>query len=180
MKKVVSFLYLFSVMSLATVSVGCGGGGGGGSGESASAAKTILRVSPAKIDTGDRTLVTSRISDIHKDGIILKFLFPEGLEYVTESSELTVGGKEVDTGPAFNGLTDDGVYLVFFLSKELFGKNAEGVLTFELEANAEVIGGEIAVDADVDDKLIDNETEFDVENPQFEAEDGTSVEVRSS
>lgn len=156
----------------------CGGGGGGG-GDFIGAAIVSVRVSPGKIDTGDRTQVTIELSQVHENGITLKVVFPAGLEYVGDSALLIADGDEYPIDPAFNILADSDIYLVFYLSQAYFGEDgeADGNLTFELEATDVIKSGSIEVDADVDDPNIDNAQEFDVENPEFLGEDSADIEV---
>ena len=176
-KKVVSIFICTALISLSFFISACGGGGGDG--EQTGAAKVFIEVNPSLIDTGDRTLVKTRIESLHKDGILLKFFYPEGLDYVLDSATLEINGKEVSVFPAFNGLDERGIYLVFFLGEEEFGSKTQGILRFELEASDSVNDGEVSVDADVDDRLISNDEEFDVNNPEFEPEDGAAIDVRS-
>lgn len=154
-------------------------GGGGGDGDSFLGAATLrVDASPRTVDTGDRTKVTVIINDVHEDGIILKILFPDGLTYVLDSSFLIVDEKENDIGPAFNGVGDDGIFLVYFLSQDQFDDNFDGVLTFELEGVTGFSQGTIEVDSDVDDPLINNSEEFDVNAPEFLGESSVSIEVK--
>ncbi len=157
----------------------CGGGGGGGDSDSfVGAANVSIRVNPSDIDTGDRMLVSMDISEVHPIGIILKVRYPRCLSYVLNSATLTVDESEVDIGPAVNSADDRVNYLVFFLSQSSFNADRKGKISFQLEGNARVSEGQVEVDADVDDPLIDNTVEFDIENPEFGAEDSAMVEVR--
>lgn len=174
---VVSSFTCIALISLSIFTTACGGGGGDD--EVTGAARVRIQASPSTIDTGDRTLVRTNISELHRDGILLKFFYPEGLDFVLDSATLEIDGRELSVFPAFNGLDERGIYLVFFLGEEEFGTRKEGILRFELEANDAVNDGEITVDADVDDRLISNDEEFDVSNPEFEPEDGASIDVRS-
>jgi hypothetical protein len=154
-------------------------GGGGSDDEFIGAAVINVSISPSNIDTGDRARLKITISDVHSNGIALKILFPDGLEYVDDSAELTVDDDSNPIDPAINMLSSDGVYLVFYLPQTLFGEEglSDGELDLELEGTSEVRNGEIEVDADVDDPTVDNADEFDVDDPEFLSEDSTEIEV---
>ena len=154
----------------------CGGGGGGD--DFIGAAQVSISAAPTQIDTGDRTLIKVNISEVHENGIALKLRFPTGLFYVLNSSFVTVNGADVNTGPAVSTGAGNYNYLVFYFPQSVFGRDSQGDLTVQLEGNSEVIDGRVEVDADVDDPLIDNAVEFDPDNPEFEAEDSVSVQVR--
>lgn len=165
------------ILIVALISLhGCGGGGGGGE-DFIGAANVRITASPNRIDTGDRTLVKISIRDVHENGIALKVRFPVGLVYVRDSAVLTVGNSQVDAGPLNNVAPGDQIYLVYYFSRDIFGKEEHGDLRFELEATGEITDGQIEVDADVDDPLIDNEDEFDATAPEFLAESSASLVV---
>ncbi len=160
----------------------CGSGSGDGDSSFIGAAVVSISTSPKVIDTGDRTKVQVTIDDVHPDGIALKIFYPHGLEYVENSAVLKIDDSTVNVPPAVNrsaGSTlRSGTYLVFFFPANLFSEG-RGILNFELEASDIVQRGEIAVDADVDDPLIENPGEFDIENPEFGAEDAVEISVRN-
>lgn len=167
----------FIILLLAlSVFSSCGGGDDDDS-SFVGAAIVSINTSPRKIDTGDRTQTRVTIQEVHENGILLKVRFPAALSYVLDSAILEVDGDEIDVGPAINSGDENDVYLVFFFSNDTFGEDARGTLTFELEASSGTKKGEIEVDADVDDPLVDNGSEFDTENPEFVAESTTSIEV---
>ena len=172
---------LSALMASALCSVlltGCGGGGGGGGGDNfIGAANLRVKASPKKIDTGDRTQITIEVSEVNEAGILLKVKFPKGLSYVLSSAFLNVDSNEIDIGPDKNLTKDNDTYLVFFLTKADFGSEAQGSVTFQLVGNSVVSEGQIEVDADVNDPLVDDNTEFNVDTPEFGAEDSTDIEV---
>lgn len=155
----------------------CGGGGGGGDDSFVGAAIVAISASPTEIDTGDRTLVSTEVIEVNEDGIALKFRFPTELNYVPASARLLVDNNDEDASPDVMTDVDDSTFLVFYLSENDFGSNGEGRLEFQLEAQDELSNQEIEVDADVDDPLIENDEEFDPENPEFGAEDSVIVDV---
>lgn len=154
---------------------GCGGGGGGSS--FVGAAIITIDATPSRIDVGDRTQITIRISDVHPDGIALKIRFPSDLNYVANTSILNVDDDEIDTGPTVNETVNSVTYLVYYFPQRLFGNDNLGTLQLELVANDSVESDRIEVDADVDDPDQSNQTEFDPENPRFEDDDSTRIEV---
>ncbi|RME60496.1 MAG: hypothetical protein D6780_03275 [Candidatus Dadabacteria bacterium] len=156
----------------------CGGGGGGGS-SFVGAALVSLSVSPRSIDVGDRTKVETEVREVNEDGIILKFRYPVALSYVLDSAFLIVDNNKINISPLFN--EDDGTnsFLVFFLSRSLFSENGEGRVEFLLEGVDRVTSGTIGVDADVDDPLVNNLSEFSIDDPQFQAEAEADIDVIS-
>jgi hypothetical protein len=166
--------------------VGWGGGGGGGGDTSYSGAANVsIRATPSKIDTGSRTQVSIDISDVVESGIAIKIRYPIGLKYVPSSAFLNVGEKELDLTPTINVdvSKDDETYLVFYVTQSQFkrsGQDYDGeqaTMTLQLEGREAVQNGEIEVDPDVDDPAEDNAVEFNVDTPEFEAEDSTPIEV---
>jgi len=168
----------FLITSLVLTLIGCGGGGGGNDSFVGAAIATV-DVSPNRIDTGDRTLVTIFAQSIHRDGILVKLRMPSGLEYVPGRGKLKVGRNEFNFSPAVNRLDqDERLYLVYFVSPSMLGSEENFELRLELEGKARVINGRIEVDADVNDLTIPDEQEFDISNPEFTAEDWAPVVVR--
>lgn len=170
-----NLLILLALIGLISLLSGCGGGGGGDG--FIGAAQVSISATPNRIDTGDRTQLRISISEVHENGIALKIHHPDGLTYVRDSATLIVEGADIDTGPLNNVSSETGVFLVFYFTQSIFGKNDRGELLLELEATGEVSDGSIEVDADVDDPLIDNENEFSVETPEFQGEVSASIEV---
>jgi hypothetical protein len=181
-----SCLTLVSATFVSLAVIGCGGGGGGGGDTSYSGAANVsIRATPSKIDTGSRTQVSIDISDVVESGIALKIRYPTGLKYVPSTAFLEVGEKEVDLSPTVNVdiSKEDHSYLVFYMPQAQFkrsGRDYEGeqaTMILQLEGREEVQNGEIEVDPDVDDPAEDNAAEFNVDTPEFEAEDSTPIEV---
>jgi hypothetical protein len=157
---------------------GCGGGGSDE--DFVGAAIVSITGTPSRIDTGDRTQIAVQIHDVHPNGISLKLRFPDGLRFVHGSGLLTVSGEGVEVIPTVNTRDEnERVYVVFYLPQSDFGDkgNKSGVLTLELEGTAAIREGKVEVDADVDDPHINNDVEFDINNPEFSAEDETGITV---
>jgi hypothetical protein len=180
------FLSLSLVSVLTFTLAGCGGGGGGGGeGDFVGAARVSISSSPRQIDSGDRTLVSVRLSDVHENGIAVKIRYPSGLRYVPSSSFLLIGERELDVSPTVNATDDkeDLTYLVFYLSQSQFRRSSQryngeqGVLTVQLEGRDTVAEGEIEVDPDVDDPAEDNANEFDLTSPEFVSEASSTITV---
>lgn len=167
--------YTFLVPAL-LVLTSCGGGGGGGD-DFIGAARAEISASPREVDSGDRVQVRIRIQEVHENGIALKVRFPAGLEYVADSSTLEVDDAERTIAPTELETVEEQVYLVYYLSQADMGDDEQGELIFQLEGRTEVDDGEIEVDPDVDDPDVSNSTEFNVETPEFGAEDSVFITV---
>ena len=172
------YALIISILSVALLT-GCGGGGGGGD-DFIGAARLGVSLNPSVIDTGDHVKVSVHVSNVHEDGIALKVRYASGLNYVLGTAFLSVDEHEIDVGPKVNAVStaDEYTYLVFYFTQSMFGEDEEGTLEFELEGTGEILDGRLEVDADVDDPLIDNDTEFNIEAPEFLAEDEAKIEVR--
>jgi hypothetical protein len=174
-----------SATALSLAAIGCGGGGGGGGTSYSGAANVSVRATPSKIDTGSRAQVSIDISDVVESGIALKIRYPTGLKYVPSTAFLELGEKEVDLTPTVNVdvSKEDQTYLVFYMPQNQFkksGRDYEGeqvTMILQLEGREELQNGEIEVDPDVDDPAENNASEFNVDTPEFEAEDSTPIEV---
>ena len=174
--KLLSLLAVVSLIFVFQVACGTGGGSGGLSG--GGPAGINVRIEPNVLDTGDRSTVTLNIGDFRDTNIAIKFRSALGLTYVTNTAFFIIDGELVDTFPttvvsdssAFN-------YLVFYISRTTFGDRGEGVLTFELEASADIENGLVEVDIDLDDPAVNNSTEFQVTTPEFNAQDTAFVRV---
>jgi hypothetical protein len=167
--------------------VGCGGGGGGDdSGDFSGAANVSMSVKPSSLDSGDRTLVRVDVSDVHENGIALKFRYPAGLVYVPNSATILVDDKETAIKPRVNAVTsdDESVYLVFYLPQKLFRRTGQdysgesGTVELQLVGKLAVRDGLVEVDADVDDPGIADSVEFNLSKPEFLAEDQQSISVQ--
>ncbi len=154
----------------------CGGGGGGGS-DFIGAAEVSVRVSPHKIDTGDRAEVSIDVSTVHPNGIFLKVRIPKALSYVLNSAELEIDGQNIDIGPKKNVTKDAYTYVVFIFSQDDFGSDNRGKVRFQLAGNSAIQDGLVEVDADVNDPLVNDNNEFNVDSPEFGAESDASIEV---
>lgn len=173
--------------SLATTSLlGCGGGGGDDSGDFSGAANVNMSVTPSNLDSGDRTVVRVEVSDVHENGIALKFRYPAGLVYVPNSGTIIVDEKETSIKPRVNAVTadDESVYLVFYLPQKLFRRSGQqyagepGTVELQLVGKLAVQDGLVEVDADVDDPGVADTLEFNISKPEFLAEDQQSITVQ--
>lgn len=164
-----SILTLLLVATLAA----CGGGSGSSSSDFNGSADVSIHVSPRSIDPGDRLDVEVQISNVSDAGVDLKFRFPKGLSYVAGSSFLIVDGQSVDIDPDFLGLAalGDLRYLVYYMTREIFGNSNNARVQFQLRGDAAIEDSKIEVDADV------GERNFDVDQAEFQAEDDISISV---
>ena len=105
--------------------------------------------------------------------------FPDALEYVPDSASLSNRTqRERDSiDPDVNVKNAGVVYLVFFLDIAQLDENGDGDIQLQLVGRTRVLDGQVAVDADVDDPLIDNEVEFDPEGPEFQVEASRNISV---
>ena len=155
------------------------GGGGGGDGEYVGAARASLELQPSRIDPGDRTQVRIQIWDVHHNGILLKVRFPDALQYVANSSEMRINAVERRLQPGVVQSDGRDNFVVFFLEQDDFGLDGrdKGTLILELEAVENLEGGEVEVDPDVNDPDIPDSAEFDINNPEFQAESSDDITV---
>jgi hypothetical protein len=184
-----SFITTVLLASLATTSLlGCGGGGGDDSSDFSGAANVSMSLNPSTLDSGDRTLVRVEVSDVHLNGIALKFRYPAGLVYVPNSATIIVDEKETKIKPRVNAVTsdDESVYLVFYLPQKLFRRAGQeyagepGTVEVQLVGKGAVREGLVEVDADVDDPGVADTLEFNISKPEFLAEDQQSITVQVS
>lgn len=153
------------------------GGSGNGDVDFVGAANVKLSVSPTAIDTGDRLRVRVNISDTNLNDLIIKIRYPDSLAYVPSSASIDYQDDPEDATPSFNQTADGESYLVFFVSSENFEDFDEATLEVQLRALNDLKGGQLEVDADVDDPLISNNREFDINQPDFTAEDAVTIKV---
>lgn len=178
------YLFIFCLLT-----IGCGGGGGG-SDAFVGAARVSMTIAPSTIDSHDRARVTIEIENVIDTGIILKIRYSDKLLYADNTAKLFLegdtDGKQLT--PAFNGADGNKTYLVFFLARSQFGDvssngssedpSTPATLTFELIGQSKLVDGTVEVDPDVNDPTIPDSTEFDVNNPQFEAEADAGLSVQ--
>lgn len=157
----------------------CGGGGGGGLSGGPSANVNIL-VDPNHIDSGDRTEVAVQIASVREDAVAIKIRFPLGLSYVTGTAYYLIDGIEIASNPTEIESDSTYSYLVFYLNADGLGHSGSGTLFLELEGVSDITDDVIEVDVDLDDPTEDNRTEFDIDDPQFDAQDQDSIRVGSS
>lgn len=170
------FIIRLTTIGAILTTLGCGGGGGGGG--ASGAAFVRVNANPRVIDSGDRTNITVEVSDIHESGILLKIRFPSKLAYVPSSAVIDSGDEdEFDATPMNYATSGNNSYLVFFLTKDDFGSREEGNIIIELVGNESIADGKIEVDADVNDEAIPDASEFNVEAPEFAAEDEIAIFV---
>lgn len=165
MKKIISVIFA-SILFAA-----CGGGGGGDS--FVGAGNIQLRIGPDKIDTGDRTLVELKFDNTHPDGVTIKVRYPDGLQYVADTSFLTIDGKDIDIGPDFEleGDVDGTTFLIFIINDDDL-KDNRGEITFELQGiSATDEDSVIEVDIDVLNPF------FSADSAEFDAEDEKDITV---
>ncbi len=169
-----------SALVIAGTFTACGGGGGGGGSDFIGPAEVELQASPSTIDIGDNVRVTAVVTQVNDDGIALKFKYPKELAYVPDSAYLFIGDTKKNISPTVNASDSDDTYLVFYLAQSRFSEDHNGSIVVDLKANETVAKASIGVDADVDDPLIDNATEFAIATPRFEVVDELTITIKGS
>lgn len=164
------------LLTLFFLGLGCGGGGSQGAPVGPARARVVI--SPSVIDSGDRAGVEIEISEIDPDleAIAIKVRFPEALSYVVESAFYEFEDEFFDTGPDENANDSGNNYLVFYLDLETVSSESFG-LVFELLGVSSVLDGEVGVDIDFDDPEVDNDSEFTVTDPRFDAQASDDIRV---
>lgn len=157
-----------------------GTGGGGGGDDFNGPAILALNANPQVIDAGEIIYTDVFIQEVHENGILLKFKYHYGLDYIDNTARLKTNKGEVSLRPTHNDRNDDFRYLTFFLEQSEFGSNKKGTVSFELLGRRRVNSGNyIEVDADIEDARKDNESEFSLDRPRFSTEDAISVRVEN-
>lgn len=170
---------LLITIILTLSSCGVGGGGGGDDDSFDGAAKVSLDVDPNEIDSGDQLTVSVNIHDIHSDGIMLKIRVPTGLTYIVDTTTLEVSGEVFDWDPTTRKSDANYNYVVYFLDRDIFGRDDRGKLSVKFLGAGAVTDGKVEVDPDINNLQVTDTREFDVSNPRFSAEDEESVTVRN-
>ena len=172
---------LFSLLCLSML-LGCGvggGGGGGGGNDYEDPAHVSLRVDPREIDSGDQLTVTVDVFDVNPDGIMLKIRTPKGLDYIVDSSSFEESDTSRSIDPTTRKSNADYNYVIYFLDRDLFGKDNHGKLSVKFLGTAEVKDGKVEVDPDRNNTQVIDTREFSVSDPRFSAEDSEDVKVRN-
>lgn len=172
-------IFSLAVLACGCVISSCGGGGGDGF---VGAANVSVTVNPREIDIADRARVQITVWDVNEDGILLKVRYPKGLEFVPGSADLKAGKVDEDIEPGAVLTDKNYTYAIFFLDQNDFGENGSGTgfVAFELKGVDNVSHGEVQVDADVNDPEIPDSVEFDINDPQFEAQSSDDITVEAS
>lgn len=166
----------FFAVLLTSATLACGGGGGGGGGEN-NPAEAKVKVSPNRIDTGDRMRPTIDISNAREAAFAVKIRIPVGLEYVLKTASVKTGDNTAAKSPTDNEATTEFVYLVFYFTTADFIERDRLELSFELVGKVAVEDGKIEVDVDLDDPAVKNSSEFDPEAPLFTAQADAGIKV---
>lgn len=165
----------------------CGSDSGDSSSDTGS---LVLQVSPSQIKVGTLSFVTLvfngvAFDDLDKDGINIKFLLPEELEFVKGSAVLVLRNGAVQIEPVFNGavgevddedleqLTAGGSkFVVFSVSGALLDEEVSGTIEFNVRGTEKELKARLSVD--LDKGTVSN---FDASNSGFDPEATTEVDV---
>lgn len=177
-------LLALCVASMLAITLSSCGGGGGSEDSFVGAANVTIRIQPSEIDSGDRLELSAELSNVHENGIALKFRYPEGLKYVASSAFIQIEKKEIDLTPLVNqSSSENEIYLVFYIPQSSFRRGGQpyegesGTVVLQLEGTDAISDGLVEVDPDVDDPDQPNATEFSIATPEFDAEDKAYVTV---
>jgi hypothetical protein len=172
-------IYLLLSLSIASIiTIGCGDGGDDPF--FSGVAEVDVSVTPRVIDVGETTYVEVEVDNLdvgRHPSFFLKVRYPSGLSYVPVSASILVNGESLPVEPDRVFLLGSDEYAVFFLSAVQFDFEDDFMVLLKLRGNASVRNGKVEVDPDVDDRSIPNEEEFDEANPEFNGEEGASIEV---
>lgn len=181
MRKIIALFVLF-------VSIcACGSSGSDSSSDTGS---LVLGVNPNQIKVGTISFVTLTFNsvgfdDLDKDGINIKFLLPEELEFVKGSAVLVLRDGAVQIEPVFNGavgevddedleqLTAGGTtFVVFSIPGATLDEEVSGTIEFNVRGTEKELKARLSVDLDKGE--VKN---FDASNSGFDPEATTEVDV---
>lgn len=165
---------------ISLILLGCGVGGGKGGDDSEEIAASVdVDANPSTLDTGDRMTITVYIDEVSDSGVMLKIRTPAGLSYVTDTGFLAVDDQSFDLTPTVNKGDGTYNYLIYFLSRGLFGESNQGVLTVTYNATAATgeTAAAVEVDPDFDNPDLADDAQFVIETPNFSAETSKTIKV---
>lgn len=149
----------------------CGSGGGGDPDPlSTKPADVTLSISSGNILVGDRLAVRSELTDIHPNGIVLKWRVPRSMVRVTNSEFLTLPGDNiVELTPYFDDDKGDDRYIVYVFPSSTFDEERRARIDFQLQATKPVDDALVELDVDIYDTTKSANQQFDIDKPLFGA-----------
>jgi hypothetical protein len=162
----------------------CGGGGGGGGGGSSSGdgsndpGYTTFQLERDSLDTGDITNASVTVYDINPQGVVLKFYYPLSLRFLPNSAFIYTGNSETpEAVTPIGATTEEGRYLVFFLSPAPDGEPNQRTVQINLKAVSGDQEAFLEIDLDNNDPTIPDSYEFNAGKPNFTAIDRFNVDI---
>jgi len=159
---------------------GCGSDNKNDSPVASGTAFVDINANPDSLSVGDATLIVARVDDVKDDAIILKIRFPTGMSYLPDSSYIEVNGEDIARAPdiVFTSQSERRNYVVYFLNRAEIDDEDNTRVSLQLVGNSRVTDGRVEIDADLDNPIIANDREFTSDNPLFDAEADTFIEVK--
>jgi hypothetical protein len=179
LKTVLSLAIAALALGLSSCSPPGSGGGGGDDFDPLRGADVYLSVGPDRIGVGERTLVRVDVQRINPDGVLVVLRFPsESLAYVSNSTRFTVGANTVAINPTYGPIVRlRRTYITYFLPYEPFDGENAGYVELQLRGERREDGALIELDQFLHNPLIAPEREFDVDDPDFSADDAERIDI---
>lgn len=158
---------LFLLLALCS----CGGGGGGEPDPlSTKPADVSLTISSGNVLVGDRLAVRGDLSDIHPNGIVVKWRVPRSMVRVSNTEVLTLpGDQRVEISPMLDDEKGDFRYIVYVFPSSTFDKNRRARIDLQLRATKPVDDALVELDVDIFDTSKPSSKQFDLNRPLFGA-----------
>lgn len=158
---------------------GGGGGGGGGGAESNYPGYVEFHVERDSLDSGDLTDITVTVTDVHRDGVFLKFHYPSSLAYRSGSAIMHSGDEESWTMTSPFDAASNGAdkYLVFRVSPPPEDQNNRVRVGFTLRAVSGDPYAYVEVELDNNDPSLPDNLEFHDSSPQFSSDDRWNISI---
>lgn len=168
-----------AAITVASCGVGGGGGGGGGGDESENyPGYTSFQLERESLDTGDITESSVTVHDINPGGVILKFFYPTSLRFLPNSAFMYTGNStSPEAVTPIGATTEEGRYLVFFLSPVPEGQPNQRTIQINLKAVAGDLEAFLEIDLDNNDPTIPDAYEFNAGKPNFTAIDRFNIDI---
>lgn len=149
----------------------CGSGGGGAPDPlSTKPADVSLSISSGSILVGDRVRVKSDLSDIHPNGIVLKWRIPKSMVRVTNTEFLTLPKNQtIELAPFLDTEKGNYRYIIYIFPKLTFDNERSAKIEFQLRGTKPVDDALIELDVDIYDTTKAENKQFDIKNPMFGA-----------
>lgn len=177
-KALLSLILLVGASLAVSCGVGGGGGGGGEGGTNYPGSESDFLVERDSLDTGDITQVRLMVSDINRNGAILKFRLSKSLKYMRNSAQAISGDAENYRLVTPSEASDsDGRYLAFFIRRPPEDEKNYYYVAFNVKAVSGDSQAFIEVDLDNNDPNTPDSREFSSTNPQFSSIDRWNIDI---